>query len=272
MKKKMKTIQQILFIALAPVLLMAGCGTDSGSGSGESAIGNSGASSGQGGSMARFTIAGDYMYTVDNSTLKMFDLSDAAQPLFLERKTQNLGQNIETIFNMDTLLFIGSQDGMYIYNIKRPQFPEYLSNVSHIRSCDPVVASGHYAYVTLNTDGVWCGNTMNGLFIYDISNVRNPMEIYSSADFDSPKGLGVDGDRLFVCEAVKGVQVFDISNPARPVWIDDLSYIEQARGLRTYDVIPLNGLLLTSTDRGLFQFDYSGEKIQFVSKITIQNR
>ncbi|MDR1524193.1 MAG: hypothetical protein LBS79_02905 [Tannerella sp.] len=262
----MKALQQILSIVIAAVSVTAGCTTNGG----VSDSGNS-ASAGQGGSMARFTIAGDYLYTVDNATLKMFDLSDPAQPLFLEGKTQKLGQNIETIFNMDTLLFIGSQDGMYIYNIKRPQFPEYLSRVSHIRSCDPVVASGHYAYVTLNSDGTWCGNRGNGLFIYDISDIRKPREIYSSANFDSPKGLGVDGDKLFVCEAVKGVQVFDISNPARPVWIDDLSYIAQAQGIRTYDVIPLDGLLLTSADKGLFQFDYTGEKIQFVSEITIQN-
>jgi hypothetical protein len=267
LKQKMKTLQQILFTAVAPVLIIAGCSV----GSSDSTY-EAGATSGQGGSMARFTIAGDYMYTVDNSTLKMFDLSEPAKPLFLEGKTQRLGQNIETIFSMDTLLFIGSQDGMYIYNIVRPQFPEYLSNVIHIRSCDPVVASGNYAYVTLNSSGVWCGNTVNGLFIYDISNIGNPKEIYSNTQLNTPQGLGVDGNKLFVCEAAKGVQVFDVSNPAKPVWIDDLSYITEAQGVNTYDVIPLGGLLLTSTDRGLFQFDYSGEKMQFVSKITIQNK
>ncbi|MDR2384104.1 MAG: hypothetical protein LBD80_00380 [Tannerella sp.] len=265
----MKTLQQILLTATAAILLTTGCSSEYSS---NSSSDSAAPSAGQGGSMARFTIAGDYMYTVDNSTLKMFDLSDPAQPLFLEGKTQELGQNIETIFNMDTLLFIGSQDGMYIYNIVRPQFPEYLANVSHIRSCDPVVASGHYAYVTLNSAGTWCGNTVNGLFIYDISNIKYPMEIYSSTQFNSPKGLGIDGDKLFVCEAIKGVQVFDVSNPAQPVWIDDLSYIPQAKNINTYDVIPLNGLLITSTDQGLLQFDYSGDKIRFVSKITIQNQ
>ena len=29
-------------------------------------------------------------------------------------------------------------------------------------------------------------------------------------------------------------------------------------------------LLLTSTDRGLYQFDYTGEKLKFVSKITVK--
>jgi hypothetical protein len=260
----MKTRQQIFLIAIAAIAVTAGC-SDGGSGA------DATPSAGQGGSMARFTVAGDYMYTVDNESLMMFDLSDPAQPLFLERKTQEIGQNIETIFNMDTLLFIGSQDGMYIYNIVRPQFPELLSSVSHIRSCDPVVAEGCYAYVTLNSSGTWCGNTVNGLFIYDLSDIRRPKEIYSSTQFNSPKGLAVDGSKLFVCEAIKGIQVFDVSNPAQPVWVDDLSYIDEARDVITYDVIPQNGLLLTSTDQGLFQFDYSGQKIRFVSKITIQN-
>jgi hypothetical protein len=256
----MKTaIKLLLFTTLVSITIIACDGGDS--------FGDAGGnSSGQGGSMARFTINGDYMYTVDNHTLKTVNLSKPDQPEYLERKDQNLNFGIETIFSMDTLLFIGSQDGMYIYNVIRPEFPQQLAHVSHIRSCDPVVASGNYAYVTLNSENVWCGNVSNVLNIYDISNPRNP-ELKITENVNYPKGLGIDGNKLFVCDAQLGIKVYDVMNPLAPRWCDDLTYIQEAKGIKTYDVIPVGGLLLTSTDKGLYQFDYTGEKIRFVSKI-----
>jgi hypothetical protein len=228
---------------------------------------NAGSASGQGGSMARFTIAGDYMYTVDYNTLKTFNLSQPDQPEYLERKDQNMNFGIETIFSKDTLLFIGTQDGMYIYNVVRPEFPQQLSFVTHIRSCDPVVSSGNYAYVTLNSESRWCGNVSNVLEIYDVSNPRNP-ELKVTENLNYPKGLGIDGHKLFVCDARLGIKVYDVSDPLAPVWTDDLTYLPEATDMKPYDVIPVGGLLLTSTDKGLYQFDYTGDKIRFVSKIT----
>jgi hypothetical protein len=260
----MKQLTKLLF---ATLLMMVAIACSEG---GES-FGDSGSASGQGGSMARFTITGDYMYTVDNHTLKMFNLSQPAQPEYLERKDQNLNFSVETIFSKDTLLFIGTQDGMYIYNVVRPEFPQQLSHVSHIRSCDPVVASGNYAYVTLNSGNTWCGNVSNVLNIYDVSDPRKP-ELKVTESLNNPKGLGIDGNKLFVCDARLGIKVYDVSDPLVPVWKDDLTHIPEANDMKPYDVIPVGGLLLTSTDKGLYQFDYTGEKMRFVSKITTINR
>jgi hypothetical protein len=258
----MKTISRFLFIIASFIVVLSAC-ADGGDSFGD------GGSASQGGSMARFTIAGDYLYTVDDRTLKTFNLSNPEQPEYMERKDQPLSFGIETIFTMDTLLFIGSQDGMYIYNIIRPEFPEQLSHVSHIRSCDPVVASGNYAYVTLNSQATWCGNRSNVLNIYDISDLRNP-KLKVTKELNSPKGLGVDGNKLFVCDAIAGIKVYNITNPLNPIWISDLGNIPEANDANPYDVIPANGILLTSTDDGLYQFDYTGEQLKFISKITVK--
>jgi hypothetical protein len=257
----MKTIEKFLYTVVVCSFLLIAC--DYGDNLSNSADGGSG----QGGSMARFTINGNYMYTVDQQTLKLFDLSDAAFPNYMDRKDQNLRFGVETIFSMDTLLFIGSQDGMYIYDVTRPEFPQQLSFVSHIRSCDPVVAAGAYAYVTLNSEQTWCGNTSNVLNIYDISDLRSPV-LKVTESLNSPKGLGVDGDKLFVCDARLGVKVYDVGDPLRPLWIDDWSHQPEVANATAYDVIPAGGLLIVTTDRGLYQFDYTGEKLRFVSKIT----
>ncbi|MDR1919961.1 MAG: hypothetical protein LBQ65_10000 [Tannerellaceae bacterium] len=226
-----------------------------------------GGSLGQGGSMARFAVSGDYLYTVDHSHLRLFDISKAEEPEFLSGKDQYMDMGIETIFPMDTLLFIGSQTGMYIFNITRPAFPQPISHVSHITSCDPVVASGNYAYVTLNSEHYWCGRSTNELHIYDLTDIYNPALIHIEMAFLHPKGLGIDGNKLFICDDV--LKVYDVSDPAKPIWIDDTTDIPQAAWMDAYDVIPLNGVLLLIGAKGLYQFDYTGDKLSFISKIEV---
>lgn len=217
--------------------------------------------------MARFALSGDYLYAVDHSTLKMFDVSTPQAPQYLQGKDQYLDFGIETIFPMDTLLFLGSQTGMYVFNITRAEFPQRWGHVSHITACDPVVASGSYAYVTLNSENYWCGRSSNELRVYDLSDPANPLLIHTETGFKQPRGLGIDGNKLFLCD--NGLKVYDVSNPAKPVWIDDVTDIPEAKGMDACDVIPLGGILLLTGAGGLYQFDYTGEALSFISKIEV---
>ncbi len=265
--KKLKNMKKITLITaigilFASVLFSTGCNSESDGG--PSANDGNG---GTGGSMARFTVKGDYLYTVDYNSLKLFDISEAENPQYQRGKDQYLDIGIETIFPMDTLLFIGSQNGMYVFNITRPDYPQEMSYVTHIRSCDPVVASGNYAYVTLNSENMNCGRTSNVLHIYNIENPSEPVLIHTETGFRHPRGLGIDGTKLFICD--DGLRVYDVSDPEKPVWTDDLSHIPAAADIDAYDVIPLNGLLLLTGADGLYQFDYRSDKLSLISKIEI---
>lgn len=246
-------------VAFVCVLLTTSCSESDGY--------SAGSETGQGGSMARFTVQGDNLYTVDNHSLKTFDISDAKKPTYLKGKDQPLQSDAETLFAMDTLLFIGSRSGMSIYNITRPEFPSLMSHVSHITSCDPVVAAGHYAYVTLSSDNMQCFRGANEMHIYNISDPTNPDLVNVNTSLTRPRGLGIDGKKLFVCD--NGLKVFDISDPENPVWVDDLTKIPEANGIDAYDVIPMNGLLFLIGADGFYQFDYTTEKLAFVSKIAV---
>jgi hypothetical protein len=61
-------------------------------------------------------------------------------------------------------------NAMYIYRSETNGNIVYASTYSHIASCDPVVAQGDYAYVTLSTNGTrcWCG--VNQMDVIKISN------------------------------------------------------------------------------------------------------
>lgn len=236
----------------------------------ESSFGDMGGGEvGKGGSMARFAIRDNFLYTVDYATLRLFDISTAEDPAYLAGKDQPLGFGVETVFVMDTLLFIGTQTGMYIYNVTRPTFPQQTAHVAHITSCDPVVASGNRAYVTLNSENSWCGRTSNQLLIYDITDPYHPALLHMESGFKHPRGLGIDGQKLFVCD--DGLKVYDVTDPEKPLWIDDLTHLPEAGGIDTYDVIPLGGTLLLIGADGLYQLNYEGEKLSFVSKIGISS-
>ena len=57
------------------LLLLVGCSKSSDS------IGNSQSKIGQGGSMARFAILGDYLYTVDEYDLNVFAITETNNPV-----------------------------------------------------------------------------------------------------------------------------------------------------------------------------------------------
>jgi hypothetical protein len=240
-----------------------------------------GGGGGVGGSMARFTLVGDYLYTVSSGRIKLFDVSAAGSPAYLPTKDQELPSwDAETIFVMDTLLFIGSQSGMYVYNVTRPLYPQQIAYVSHIASCDPVVASGSYAYVTLNSSNFNCGRSSNLLNIYDISDLEAIKLVQSITGFTGPRGLGIDGNKLFVCDKGAGIRVYDVSDPVRPIWKSDLSAVPGISGIDPYDVIPLPvspvssspSLLLLSASDGIYQFSYVPDSydLTLLSKLPIK--
>lgn len=263
----MKKILTIIIVSAAVALASFACDVASSEspGSGE------GSSEGIGGSMACFTIMGDYIYTVDDRTLKTTRISDPAHPEYLEFKDQDLGFDIETIFPYDGKLFIGSRSAMHIYDVSLPGFPSKISVTNHFTSCDPVVAAGNYAYVTLNGDNTTCRRGEDQLQVYDITDLKKPKMEYTDTSIRVPKGLGVDlaAERLFVC-CKGGLKIYDLSDPAHPVWMDDLTNIGGIANIDTYDVIPRNGLLIVIGSDGLYQFDYTEENISFVSKIDLR--
>lgn len=218
--------------------------------------------SGKSGSMARITIAGDYLYLIDNRKLCVFDISSSENPVNVGAFEVNFG--IETIFYHKGYLFIGSSTGMYIYDISSPDNPVYVADFAHVMSCDPVVVNDTLAFVTLRSSGdCRVGFTSDQLDIIDISDITAP-ELIVSHNMSEPYGLGLDGEVLFICQGSYGLGVYSFNEEL------ELDSIARFPDINGYDVIPDNNKLLVVGETGFYQYDYSNiDSIFMLSQILI---
>ena len=222
---------------------------------------NSSSPIGKGGSMARFAIVNNRIYTVSNSDLNVFDITNADNPVY--KNKVNVGSwNVETIFPFKDKLFIGSQNGMFVYNISNVDNPSLAGQFSHVQSCDPVIADDEYAYVTLRSGSACFGNT-NELDVLQLNSFTNPT-LVKTYPFTNPHGLSKDGNLLFICDGSGGLKIYNANH------ISDLQLVKQFSNIETYDVIAYNHIALVVAKDGLYQYDYSdANNIHLISKIGI---
>jgi hypothetical protein len=215
---------------------------------------------GQGGSMARFKIVSNYLYVVDFHNINIFDIQNLANPTKLQ--SVFAGFDIETIFNKDNNLFLGSRSGMYVYDIAEPSKPTFVSEFQHGTACDPVVVDDNYAYITLRA-GNFCGAFESSLQIVDISDIKNPV-LEKSYKMDGPYGLGIKDEKLFICDGTSGLKVYDKTN------IENLKLLNHYKDINTFDVIPLENNLLMIGDKVLYQYIYEDNNIELISTFNLQ--
>jgi len=215
---------------------------------------------GTGGSMASFTIVSNYLYTVGASSLYSIDISQPNNPQ--QRAVKSLPWGIETIYPFQNKLFIGSRTGMFIYDLSNPASPSEQGRFSHVTSCDPVIAEGQYAYVTLR-NGTGCNTTINELNVLDVSNLSSPV-LKARHTLTNPHGLAKDGQTLLVCDGRGGLIIYNASSPL------NLQLVKRIEGLETYDVIAINGHAIVVAKDGLYQYDYSNpQQPTLLSKLSI---
>lgn len=221
-------------------------------------------SSGQGGSMARFTLLNDYLYTVGINDLSLFNVQAAANPTFV--KSIKLDWGVETIFPYEQKLFIGTNTGMHIFSAADPANPVKLSTYAHVFACDPVVVQGKYAYVTLRA-GTFCRQATNQLEVLDI---EDPTKLKQVAFFpmQNPHGLSVSGNNLFLCEGDFGLKSFNITDKNAI----GKNLLQHLKNIKSYDVIAGPKSLIVTGDDGVYQFNYQNRAaLNLLSKIKIQN-
>jgi hypothetical protein len=220
----------------------------------------SGSTSGINGSMSRFTIYKNNLYSVIRNSMSIFDLTGekpkkAAQDIYI-------GNNVETIFSYKDNMFMGTPTGLLIYSVSEPLKPVYQSSIQHVYGCDPVVVENDLAYVTVHS-GNFCGQNTNELFIIDVSNIKSPRQLVSYT-MTNPKGLGIDNGKLFLCD--DGLKIYNNSDP-QTLMSNQIAHFKNMAG---YDVIAHNNVVMMIAEDGIYQYDYSDLKnIKLLSKLPI---
>lgn len=220
------------------------------------------ASTGKGGSMARFAIINDYLYIASSSQLFPVNIANPSKP----KKELTLGlngSNVETIFPYKSYLYMGTSSGVLIYNTSGSKAtPSYVNTLWHITGCDPVVVQNDYAFSTVRGGSV-CRTTNNSqLNAYNVQNPQSAMLVHSQ-NMIEPYGLGIKDDLLFVCQGKNGLFVYDWDQTNTSLTLRH-SYPD----IHAFDVIVNGNALIVTADNGLFQFDISSkDNITYLSKL-----
>lgn len=231
----------------------------------KSAASPGGNTTGIGGSLARFTVAKNYLYAIDNLNMDIVDVSTPSDP---KAKTEiQLGWLPETLFPHNESLFVGTRLGMQIYDLATPENPALLSTFSHVLSCDPVVVEGDYAYVTLFTGNV-CNQGVNELQVINIKDLKTPT-LAKTYPMKNPHGLGIDNGTLFICDGTDGLKVYNATD-VNKIKENQLAHYKD---MNAVDIIPFENIAMVIGTDGLYQYDYSDiQNIKLLSKIAVEKQ
>ncbi len=232
-------------VALLPALLsslvLGACESSDSSGNVDGAV-----VTGTGGSTARMTISGDYLYAISGSRVQLFDIASPGTPLPYTQV--EVDWDIQTLFPYDQYLLVGAASGVHILDNSDPASPRYVGDFTHARALDPVVARDGYAYVTLRRDASIAGtDIVDQMNVLDISDITQP-RLLETISMQGPAGLSVDGEQLYVCDGAAGLKTFSLADPASP------QFTQSIPGLDCFDVIAQGQTLFVIDDLGLSQY------------------
>lgn len=223
------------------------------------------------GSYSTMLTIGSNLYLVNETSISTYDVSDAAKPVLLNR--QEVGFDIESIYHHEGLLLIGSAASMFIYSLNEKGIPVREGSEDYFEpfddtQCffDPIVARGNLAYVTLSTDLVQCGWRfgIDELRVYDISDF-NKVDHLSTYGLSNPKGLALGKEKLFICDALDGLYVFDLGNPEQP------EFQQLFEGFSAFDALVRGNLLIVVASDRLLQYDIIDEEnIRLISEFKLK--
>lgn len=215
------------------------------------------------GTMNKITTMNQYAYVVGNAEIFVF--SDNMDEMQMVNRVNTHSSDIETIYPYGDYLYLGTQSSMELLNTDNPEYPSHVSSYWHQTACDPVLPTGDVAYLTLRSaDNSGCAGDDNTLEVIDMTNETDPTPL-NSVVMDSPYGLGVDGNYLWVGQGTNGLTLLDNSDKTNPTVITTFSNV-------AYDVIPdpyhTNAIYVTG-DNGmeLYNVDYNSLTLSAVTSI-----
>jgi hypothetical protein len=215
----------------------------------------------QAGSLAKFAIANERLYCINDDKLNIYNVSNASSPLL--SNTIPLQGIVETLFPFGNQLYMGSTTGFFRYDITNPDNPTNKQFVQHLTSCDPVVVNDSFAFVTLR-GGNQCGSLQSRLEVWQIIN-NEVIQILATKNLVEPYGLGLSSNYIFVCDGKEGIKSFFYNKNTNSLTNHETLKVND---VNFYDVIPYNNTLICYTSKGLAYVDITNPlSIKILSQV-----
>lgn len=251
-------------VFLASMMLFA-CGGDNSSSSNSTSSTIS--SSGQGGSTATFAIAANNLYVMDTVAVRGFSLQQAESPLKFQDYALTSTDGETLINHQNTHLFVGKSRGVDILQIDDEGLVQLVATHDHMTACDPVVTQENRAFITTRS-GIGCGIGDNLLEVLDITDINNPVVIYSQ-QLSAPKGLAVFNENLFVCDDEDGLLRFTINDTDNEVFSIEPAYVSDV--FLCDDLIVQDGQhLILRNSEGIIQILWEGDQFTLLSELLVE--
>jgi len=152
-----------------------------------------------------FAVSGDYMYVCLSSGIRIFDISDLSNPIPIG--FYNIDGYVEHIFLNGNLAYISVESrGILILDLSTPSSPQEIMYWEPTGWIYSVYIENNLIYI----------NDYNGLFIYDISDIYNPILKGSLLDTSDKSDLYRYGDYVFMSQLMDGVAIIDVSDLSNP--------------------------------------------------------
>ena len=153
----------------------------------------------------------NYAYFTSRNGLYVVDISDPSDPQSLGRVDGTNGFILENLDADNNMLAVAAHaDGVLMYDISNPDNLQLNA--------------------TISADNAWCVRLKDGyayiadeqaVSIYDISISTSPNFIYEIETSNAVKDIALDQSFMYVAIGSDGVDIYDISDPANPIFLDN---------------------------------------------------
>ncbi len=221
-----------------------------------------GNSSGQSGTTNRFIVKEDKMYILTASGIDEYNAQ-----LEELKSTRVPAQGLETIFERNDHIYIGSQSAMLVYSVENDQLV-HKGTFRHQIACDPVLpVSDDIAYVTTRAGGT-CPGDENILYVVSTDLRTGSFSEAQIINMLNPFGMALSQDMLFVAEGDRGLTIFDATTRS------NLKMLKRHSNIVAYDVLPhptrTDVILIASGDKiDQYLIGADGKDYDFMSSISL---
>ena len=197
-------------------------------------------------------VQGNYAYTGDGKTLKIFDVSDPKNPTVVGTSAPMPDNSMEIVIKGNYAYVANARGGLRVLDISNPQHPFEVGVYNTNQPNDGndwtlwgVDVRDNYAYVA---------DMSSGLRIVDISNPAKPVEVSFVASHSLTHAVKLNGNFAYMVDWGGGLRIVDITNPKSP---KEVSFVA-TRGI-TY------GIAFSNDGKLAYIADYNGLRIVDIS-------